>query len=46
MMRGSARRFVSAAREQFDYLLHERGLDPDMAMLLQVQHVQDIFNNM
>ena len=32
-------------QETHDYLLQECGLDPDMALLLQVQHVQDIYNS-
>ena len=32
-------------QETHDYLLQERGLDPDMALLLQLHHVQDIYAN-
>ena len=30
-------------QETHDYLLQERGLDPDMALLLEIQHCQDLF---
>ena len=31
-------------QETHDYLLQERGLDLDMALLLQLQHVKDIYS--
>jgi hypothetical protein len=36
----------SDLQETHDYLLQERGIDPDMALLLQVQHVKDIYEKM
>ena len=32
-------------QETHDYLLQEAGLDPDQALLLDIQHVLDIFKD-